>query len=102
MQEIAGPLSRHLTAGVADKGMEAAKTDPVAQNSSNGEGLEVEAESQWQRLWSRLAEQGQSLLATLLASTALSLLGVFVFVVRVISVFSGGRKIRKSPTTQIT
>lgn len=87
MQEIAG----HLTAGVADKEMETDKTDPAAQNSLNGERLEVETESQWQRFRSRMVEHVQSLSATLLALTALGLLGLFFFVVRVTSVFSGGR-----------
>jgi hypothetical protein len=91
VQEIADHLNRHLTAGVADKEMEAAKIDPAAQNSLNGEGLEFETESQWQRLWSRMVEHVQSLSATLLALTALGLLGLFFFVVRVTSVFSGGR-----------
>jgi hypothetical protein len=91
MQEIADPLNRHLTAGVVDKEMEAAKIDPTALNSLNGERLEVETESHWQRLWSPMVAHVQSLSATLLAWTALGLLGVFVFVARVTSVFSGRR-----------
>jgi hypothetical protein len=97
MQEIADHLNRHLTDGVADKEMEAAKIDPAAQNSLNGEGLEVESaqietESEGPTLRSRAVEYVQSLSATLLALTALGLLGLFFFVVRATSVFSGGRK----------
>lgn len=33
MQEIADRLNGHVTAGVANKEMEAAKIDPAAQNS---------------------------------------------------------------------
>ena len=97
MQEIADHLSRHLTAGVADKEMEGAKIDPAAQNSLNGEGLEVESaqiENEWegQTLRSRTVEYVQSLSATLLVLTALGLLGLFFFVVRVTFIFSGGRQ----------
>lgn len=97
MQEIADHLNCHLTPGVADKEMEAAKIDPASQNSLNGEGLEgesaqIETESQGSTLRSRAVEYVQWLSATLVALAALSLLGVFVFVARVTSVFSGGRK----------
>jgi predicted PurR-regulated permease PerM len=97
MQEIADHLNRHLTAGVADKEMESAKIDPTAQNSLNGERLEVESaqietESKGQTLGSRMVDYVQSLSATLVALAALSLLGLFFFVARVTAVFSGGRK----------
>lgn len=103
MQEIADHLNRHLTAGVADKEMESSKIDPTAQNSLNGEGLEVESaqietESKGQPLGSRMVDYVQSLSATLVALAALSLLGLFFFVARVTAVFSGGRKISKAPT----
>jgi hypothetical protein len=86
--------------------MEANKLDPAAQGSLNDErsgvgNAQIETESEGQTLRSRMVEYLQSLLATLLASAALSLLGLFFFVVRVTSVFSGGRKISKSPTTQM-
>jgi hypothetical protein len=97
MQEIADHLDRHLTAGVADKEMKAAKIDPAAQSSSNGDGLEVESakmetESEGPTLRSRMAEYIQWLSATLVALATVSLLGVFVLVARVTSVFGGGRK----------
>ena len=97
MQKIADHLDRHVTAGVADKEMEAARIDPAAQNSLNGAGLEVESaqietESEGPTLRSRMVEYVQWLSATLVALATLSLLGVFVFVARVTSVFSGGRK----------
>jgi hypothetical protein len=97
MQKIADHKSRHLTAGVADKEMEAAKIDPAAQNSLNGEGLEdkraqIETESEGPTLRSRAAEYLQWVSATLVALATVSLLGVFVFGARVASVFSGGRK----------
>jgi hypothetical protein len=97
MQEITDHLNSRLTSGVADKEMETNKTDPAAQESLNGERLEVEnaqieTESEGQTLRSRVVEYLQSLSATLLALAALGLLGVFVFVARVTSVFSGGRK----------
>ena len=93
MQEIAD----HLTTGVAGKEMEAAKIHPAAQNPLNGKGLEgesaqIETESEGPTLRSRAVEYVQWLSATLVALAALSLLGVFVFVARVTSVFSGGRK----------
>jgi hypothetical protein len=90
MQEI-DQLDRHGTAGVADKEMKAAKIDPAAQNSLNGEGL-IETESEGPTFRSRMVECVQWLSATLVALATLSLLGVFVFVARVTSVFSGGRK----------
>lgn len=68
-----------------------------------GENAQIETKSEGQTLRSRIVvEYLQSLLATLLAATALSLLGLFFFVVRVTSVFSGGRRIRKSSTPQMT
>ena len=97
MQKIGDHLDRHVTPGVADKEMKAAKIDPAAQNSLNGEGLEVESaqietESEGPTFRSRMVEYVQWLSATLVALATLSLLGVFVFVARVTSVFSGGRK----------
>jgi hypothetical protein len=97
MQETADHVDRHVTAGVADKEMKAAKIDPAEQNSLNGEGLEVESaqietESKGPTLRSRTVEYVQWLSATLVALATVSLLGVFVFVARVTSVFSGGRK----------
>jgi hypothetical protein len=97
MQEIADHLARHVTAGVADKEMKAAKIDPAAQNSLTGDGLEVETAqietgSEGPTLRSRMVEYVQWLSATLVALATLSLLGVFVLVARVTSVFSGGRK----------
>jgi hypothetical protein len=97
MHEGADHLNRHLAAGVADKEMKAAKIDPAAQNSLNGEGLEVESAqmetgSEGPTLRSRMAEYIQWLSATLVALATVSLLGVFVLVARVASVFSGGRK----------
>jgi hypothetical protein len=97
MQEIADHLNRRLRARVADKEIEAAKIDPLAQNSLNGEGLEVESaqietESKGPTLRSRAAEYIQWLSATLVALATVSLLGVFVVVARIASVFSGGRK----------
>jgi hypothetical protein len=97
MQEIADHLNRHVTAGVTDKEMKAAKIDPAEQNAVNGEGLEVESaqietESDGPTLRSRMVECVQWLSATLVALATVSLLGVFVFVARVTSVFSGGRK----------
>lgn len=99
-------ISDHLTAGVADKEMEANRFDSAAQGSLNGErsgagNAQIEIESEGETLRSRMGEHLQSLLATLLASTALGLLGLFFFVVRVTSVFSGRGKISKSPTTQM-
>lgn len=66
----------------------------MAQNSSKSEGAEVEraqieTEAKSQTLWSRLVGYLQSLLATLVALTALGLLSLFFFVVSVTSVFSG-------------
>lgn len=86
--------------------MEANKLDPAAQGPLSGErsgvgNAQIETESEGRTLRSRMVEYLQWLLATLLASSALSLLGLFFFVVRVTSVFSGGRKINKSPTTQM-
>lgn len=97
MQEITDQLNSRQGSGVADKEMETDKTDPATQSSLNGERLEVESaqietESEGRTLRSRMVEYVQSLSATLLALTALSLLGLFFFVVRVTSVFSGGRK----------
>ena len=103
---LATLITDHLTAGVIDKEMEANKLDRAAQGSLNGErsgvgNAQVETESEGQTLRSRTVEYLISLLATLLAWAALSLLGLFIFVVRVTSVFSGGRKISKRPTTQM-
>ena len=95
MQKIADHLDRHVTAGVADKEMKAAKIDPAAQSSLNGDGLEVESaqiETGGPTLRSRMAEYMQWCSATLVALATVSLLGVFVFVARVTSVFGGGRK----------
>jgi hypothetical protein len=97
MHEVADHHNRHLAAGVADKEMEAARIDPAAQNTLNGEGLEVESahietELEGPTLRSRTVESIQWLSATLVALATVSLLGVFVFVARVTSVFSGGRK----------
>jgi len=66
----------------------------MAQKSSKSEGLEVErvqieTEAKNYTLWSRLVGHLQSLLATLVALTALRLLSLFFFVVSVTSVFSG-------------
>ena len=101
MQEI----TDHVTAGVTDKEMGANKLDP-AEQGSNGErsgvgNAQIETESEGQTLRSRTVEHLKSLLATLLAWAAVSLLGLLFFVVRVTSVFSGGRKISKRPTTQM-
>jgi hypothetical protein len=79
------------------KEMEAAKIDPAAQNSLNGEGPEVESaqietESEGPSLRSRATEYIQWLSATLVALATVSLLAVFVFVARGASVFSAGRK----------
>jgi hypothetical protein len=87
--------------------VETNKIDPAAQESSNDERLGVEnaqiaAESEGWTFRSGIVEYVQSLSATLLASMALSLLGLFFLFVRVTSVFSGERKISKSPTTQMT
>jgi len=95
-----------MTAGVTDKEMEANMLDPAAQGSLNGErsgvgNAQIETESEGQTLRSRTVEHLKSLLATLLAWAAVSLLGLLFFVVRVTSVFSGGRKISKRPTTQM-
>jgi hypothetical protein len=97
MQKIADHQSRHRKAGVADKEMEAAKTDPAEQNSLNGAGLEVESaqietESEGPTLRSRIVEYVQWFSATLVALATVGLLGVFVFVASVTSVFSGRRK----------
>jgi hypothetical protein len=97
MQEIAGPLNGHMTAGVADKEMEAAKTDPTAQDSLKGDRLEeesaqIETESKGQTLWSRMVGYLQSLSATLVALMALGLVSLFFSVLGVISVFSSGGK----------
>ena len=97
MQEIADHLDRHLTAGVAEKEMKAPKIDLAAQDSLTGDGLEVESaqietESEGPTLRSRMAEYVQWLSATLVALATVSLLGVFVFVARVTSVFGAGRK----------
>jgi hypothetical protein len=97
MQEIAGPLNGHLTAGVADKEMEAAKTDPTAPDSLKGERLEaesvqIETESKGQTSWSRMVGYLQSLSATLVALTALALLSLFFFAVSVRFVFSGAKR----------
>ncbi|HEX6565399.1 MAG TPA: hypothetical protein VF020_14000 [Chthoniobacterales bacterium] len=96
-----------MTAGVTDKEMEANKLDPAAQGSLNGErsggeNAQIETEAEGQTLRSRMVEHLKSLLATLLAWAAVSLLGLLFFVARVMSVFSGGRKISKRPTTQMT
>jgi hypothetical protein len=94
MQEIADHhLNRQVMPGVGNKEMEAAKIDPAAQNSlkEEVESAQVETESETSALWSTL-DYVQSLSATLVALTALSLLGLFFFVLRVTSVFSGGRK----------
>ena len=105
MQEIADPLNRHMTAGVAGKEMEAAKIDPTAQNALKGQRLEAESaqienESKGQTLWSSMVGYLQSLTARLVALTAISLLSLFFFVVRVTSVFSGGRKSVNRRTAQ--
>jgi len=97
MEKIADHLDRHVTAGVADKEMKAAKIDPAAQSSLNGDGSKVESarietESEGPTLRSRMAEYMQWCSATLVALATVSLLGVFVFVARVTSVFGGGRK----------
>jgi hypothetical protein len=97
MHEGTDHLNRQLAAGVADKEIEAARIDPAAKNSLNGEGLEVksaqiETESEGPTLRSRAAEYLQWVSATLVALATVSLLGVFVFGARVASVFSGGRK----------
>jgi hypothetical protein len=96
MQKIADHQSRHRKAGVADKEMEAAKIDPAAQNSLKGERLEdkraqIETESEGPTLRSRAVEYVQWLSATLVALATVGLLGVFVFVARVTSVFSSRR-----------
>jgi hypothetical protein len=97
MQEITGHLNRHVTAGVEDKEMEAAKIDSMAQNSLKGERLEVESaqietESKGQTLWSRMVGHLESLSATLVALTALTLVSLFFSVVSVTAVFSGGKR----------
>ena len=96
MHEGADHLNRLLAAGVADKEIEAARIDPAAKNSLNGEGLEVksaqiETESEGPTLRSRAAEYLQWVSATLVALATVSLLGVFLFVARVTSVFSSRR-----------
>jgi hypothetical protein len=102
MQEI----TDHLAAGVAHKEMEADKVDVAAQESLNGErsgerNTEIEIKLEGKTWRSRTVEYLESLLATLLAWAALSVLGLFFFLVRVWSVCSGGRKISKSPTAQM-
>jgi hypothetical protein len=97
MEEITGHLNRHVTAGVEDKEMAAAKIDSMAQNSLKGERLEVESaqietESKGQTLWSRMVGHLESLSATLVALTALSLVSLFFSVVSVTAVFSGGKR----------
>jgi hypothetical protein len=77
--------------------MKAAKIDPVEQNALDGEGLvvqsaQIETESEGPTLRSRMVEGVQWLSATLVALATVGLLGVFVFVARVTSVFGGGRK----------
>ena len=66
----------------------------MLQKSSKPEGVEVEGaqiekEAKGQTLGSRMVGCFQSLLATLVALTALRLLSLFFFVVSVTSVFSG-------------
>jgi hypothetical protein len=66
----------------------------MAQKSSKSEGLEVQraqinTEAKSQALWPRLVGHLQSLLAMLVALTALGMLSLFFFVVSVTSVFSG-------------
>jgi hypothetical protein len=97
MNEIADHLNRNVAAGVTDKETEAAKIDPMAQNSLKGERLEVESaqvetEPKGRTLWSKMLEYLQSLSATLIALTALGFVSLFFFVVGVTSVFSGGKK----------
>jgi hypothetical protein len=97
MHEVADHLKGRLAPGVTDKEMAAARIDPAAKNSLNGGGLEVksaqiETEPEAPTLRSRAAEYLQWVSATLVALATVSLLGVFVFVARVASVFSGGRK----------
>lgn len=97
MHEVADHHNRRVATGVANKEMERAGIDPAAKNSLNGERVKVksaqiETESEGPTFRSRAAEYLQWVSATLVALATVSLLGVFVFVARVASVFSGGRK----------
>ena len=76
--------------------MEANKLDRAAQGSLDGqrsgvENAQIESEPEGRTLRSRMIEYLQSLLARLLAATALSLLGLFFFVVRVTSISASSR-----------
>ena len=97
MEKTPDYLNGHVTAGVADKGMETDKINPAAENLLQGEqaGVEsakIEAESKGQTFASRIGRHRQSLSAILATLTAVSLVSLFFFAVSVISFFSGGRK----------
>ena len=97
MEETPDYLNSHVTAGVADKGMETDKISPAAENLLQGEqagveSAEIEAEPKGQTFASRIGRYRPSLSAILATLTAVSLVSLFFFAVSVISFFSGGRK----------
>jgi len=96
-EETPDYLNDNVTAGVADKEMETDKIDPAAENLLPGEqaGVEsagTEAESKGQMFGSRIGRHRPSLSAILATLTAVSLVSLFFFAVRMTSFFSGGRK----------
>ena len=97
MEKTPDYLNGHVTAGVADKEMEADKIDPAAENLLPGEQAGVEsakigAEPKGQTFASRIGRHRPSLSTILATLTAVSLVSLFFLAASVTSFFSGGRK----------
>ena len=97
MEETPDYLNSNVTAGVANKEMEADKIYPAAENLLQGpqggvEGAGIEAESKGQTFASRIGRHRQSLSAILATLAAVSLVSLFFFAANVTSFISGGRK----------
>jgi hypothetical protein len=96
-EETPDYLNTNVTAGVADKEMETDKISPAAENllpseQAAIESAGIEAEPQGQTFASRIGRHRPSLSAILLTLTAVSLVSLFFFAVRMTAFFSGGRK----------
>jgi hypothetical protein len=96
-EETLDYLKDKVTAGVSDKEMEADQINPVAEDLLPGEqaGVEsagIETAPKGQTFASRIGRHRPSLSAILATLTAVSLVSLFFFAVRMTFFFSGGRK----------
>jgi hypothetical protein len=96
-EETPDYLNDNVTAGVADQEMETDKINPAAENLLQGEqgrveGAGIAAELKGQTFASRIGRHRPSLSTIVATLTAVSLVSLFFFAVRMTSFFSGGRK----------